>query len=388
MIINWTGPRNLAADPSKNNEEYMKELTSPASSRSYRTLIALVSVVSFIFILTAFSNIAAAQPNQLMLADILIALRSKKVTLPERNKILAEAVIVRGVTFSLTPEIEKELTDTGADRTLIDSIRQKSHIVKTSAVVTPPVETKPKPEPVAPPPPDFGFYEKRADISLSKGEFDAAITDYTKAIEMDPRSPEAFLGRGLAYSGKQSYHLAIADYDKAVELKPKYSVAYENRGEAFEKQGNKDKAVADYDKALEIEPANELAKAGSARLHTEQAKAVQKPEPVVAPPPTVTAPPKPEFVDLGALTKASAVKMVTPVYPQFAVKSHIGGRVVVDVMLDEEGNVTSAKAGSGHQLLKSICEEAARKSKFKPAIYENHPIKGKGYIIYNFTAEQ
>src|SRR5690348_816466 len=65
---------------------------------------------------------AAGQAVQLSLADILIALRSKKVTMPERNKILTEAVLQRGITFSLTPEIEKELEATGADKDLIDSI--------------------------------------------------------------------------------------------------------------------------------------------------------------------------------------------------------------------------------------------------------------------------
>ena len=369
----------------------MKELTLVAPSRSYRAIVALVSIVSFIFIFTAFSNNAAAQPNQLMLADILIALRSKKVTLPERNKILAEAVVVRGVTFSLTPEIEKELTDTGADRNLIDSIRQKSHIVKINSVVTPPVETKPKAEPVAPPPPDFGFYEKRADTDLSKGDFDSAVADYTKAIEMDPKSPEAFLGRGLAYSNKQSYDLAIADFDKAIELRPKNVAAYANRGAALEKKGDLDRAVTDYDKALEIEPGNEFVKVGAARINDARAKALaatKKPEPTVAPPTLTTAPPKPEFVELGALTKASATKMVTPAYPQFAVKSHIGGRVVVDVILDEAGNVTSAIAASGHQLLRQAAEEAARKSKFNPAMAGNQPTKGKGFIVYNFTSQQ
>ncbi|MEO6052158.1 MAG: hypothetical protein ABIP78_12625 [Pyrinomonadaceae bacterium] len=51
------------------------------------------------------------------LADILIALRSKKATLPDRNKILTDAVQTKGTTFSMTPEIEKELAGTGADRT-------------------------------------------------------------------------------------------------------------------------------------------------------------------------------------------------------------------------------------------------------------------------------
>ncbi len=340
-------------------------------------------------IFTSFANIAIGQPNQLMLADILIGLRSKKVTLPERNKILAEAVVVRGVTFALNPEIEKELADTGADKNLIDSIRAKSHILKISAVVTTPVVTIPKTEPIAaPPPPDFSFYEKRADASLSKGEFDSALTDYTKAIEMNAASPEAFLGRGMAYANKQSFDLAVADYNKAIELKPKYSAAYENRAESFEKKGEKEKAVADYDKAVEFESSNESAKAGAARLRAEQAKLVQKPEPVVAAPPIVIAAPVPEFVDLGLLTRAASIRMVTPIYPIFAIKSNIGGLVLVNVTLDSEGNVQTAKAASGHQFLKQAGEDAAMKSKFKPAMAGDKAVKAKGYIVYNFTPQQ
>src|ERR1051325_9805762 len=111
---------------------------------------------------------------QLSLADILIALRSKKVTLPERNKILTDAVLSRGITFSLTPEIEKELEATGADKDLIDSIRKKSMIVNTAAVVNPPTQVKPNPVVVStPPPPDFNFYLNRAQASSQKGDLDA-----------------------------------------------------------------------------------------------------------------------------------------------------------------------------------------------------------------------
>ena len=368
----------------------MKRLTLPTLFRTSQTFIAFAIIFWLALIFTSFANIASGQPNQLMLADILIGLRSKKVTLPERNKILAEAVIVRGVTFALNPEIEKELADTGADKNLIDSIRQKSHILKISAVVTTPVVTKPKTEPVAapPPPPDFSFYEKRADASLSKGEFDSALTDYTKAIEINPASPEAFLGRGMAYANKRSFDLAVADYNKAIELKPKYSAAYENRAESFEKKDEKEKAAADYDKAVEFEPSNESAKAGAARLRAEQAKLVQKPEPVVVAPPIVTAAPVPEFVDLGLLTRAASIRMVTPIYPIFAIKSNIGGLVLVNVTLDSEGNIQTAKAASGHQFLKQAGEDAAMKSKFKPAMAGDKAVKAKGYIVYNFTPQQ
>ena len=97
-------------------------------------------ILLFIFAVSAFTTFSQT-PAQLSLADILIALRSKKVTLVERNKILTDAVMVRGITFALTPEIEKELAGGGADGALIDAIRQKSPVVKP---VEKPV-TKPSP---------------------------------------------------------------------------------------------------------------------------------------------------------------------------------------------------------------------------------------------------
>ena len=119
-------------------------------------------------------------------------------------------------------------------------------------------------------------------------------------------------------------------------------------------------------------------------------EAAKKLEPVGAAPvptPSPTPPVVPEFVELGLLGKTSAVRMVTPVYPLFALKSRIGGRIVVNLELDAEGNVTSAKASSGHPVLKQASEEAALKSKFKPAMVGDKAVKAKAYLVYNFTPE-
>ncbi len=368
----------------------MKNISPTTLSKANPLFFAVTLLLSIAFVLATFSIAAIAQPNQLMLADILIGLRSKKATLPERNKILAEAVVVRGVTFALTPEIEKELSDTGADKNLIDSIRQKSRLLKVVAIVNASTEVKPKAEPA--PPPDFSFYEKQGGANVSKGDFDAAVGDYTKAIELNPAAATAFFGRGIAYFNKKSYDLAIADYNKLIELTPKNAAAIAKRGEAYEKNGNTEQAVADYKKVIELDPANEAAKATVSRLEAEQAKALQaeqakalkKPDPVVVPP-TVTAPVIPEFVNLGLLTRESAVRMTTPIYPLVAIRSKIGGKVVVDVTLDTEGNVTSAQVSSGSQFLKQASVDAATKSKFKPAMVGTNAVKAKGYIVYNYT---
>ena len=42
----------------------------------------------------------------------------------------------------------------------------------------------------------------------------------------------AYVERGNAYSGKGQYDQAIADYSKALEINPRYAMAYNNRGVA------------------------------------------------------------------------------------------------------------------------------------------------------------
>jgi len=313
----------------------------------------------------------SAQTPQLGLADLVIALRSKKATLPERNKILTEAVRQRGITFALTTDIEKELMATGADPELITAIRIKSPALKV-------VEA---PKPVATPVPiplDFTFYQKRADDNANKGEFTAALADYNKAAEMKSTEPTIFLGRGKTYFGMKSYEQSIGDFDKSIELNPKASMPYFNRAAAYEKLGKMEKAMADYQAAAQLDPSNIAAKSNYERLKGEADKAA-------AAAAAAAAPKRPEFVSVGNLTAANAVRMVTPLYSPLAQRSNIEGRVTVDIELDVNGNVVSAKASSGHQMLRDSAEDAARKSKFKPAMFNNEPIKAKGSVTYNFT---
>ncbi len=301
---------------------------------------------------------------QLSLADILIGLRSKKVNLIERNTLLAGAVKTRGITFALTPEIEKELVNTGAGGELIGAIRQKSPKIIAAPTPAPKLEptpiaaptpiptptATPTPTPVPSPPPDSAFYRIRANAHIVKAE----------------------------------YELAVVDFDKAIEMNPKESMAYFNRGDSYEKMGNLQKAIDDYRKASELDASNEPAKNNLRRLLlAEQSKALPKPE--IKEAASISEPPAAsQTVALGQL-KSFAVKLETPVYPLNAKQFKIDGAVTVQITLDEEGKVLSAKASDGHSLLRAASEEAARKSKFKPARVGNQAVKATGFIIYNFT---
>jgi TonB family protein len=351
------------------------KLANKLSSSSPRTRAFALVVVT----LLAFGSLVNAQAPQLSLADLLIGLRSKKVSLPERNTILTEAVRQRGVTFSMTPEIEKELETTGASPTLIDAIKQKAQkqaaATNAAAAVVKPVAT---PVPT-PPPPDFSFYQTRADQNAGRGEFGLALNDYNKSLELKADNPVAYVNRGKVHFSLKSYELSVKDYDKAVELNPKDSVAYFNRAVSFEKLGERKKAMADYEKSVELDPENEAGKTELKRLRDLEA------EEVAAAAAEALKNNPPEFLNLGTLAAGDAVKMVTPMYSPVAQRSNIEGRVTVEIELDVNGDVVSAKATSGPQMLRSSAEDAAKRSKFKPGMFNNRPIKAKAWIIYNFS---
>ena len=105
-----------------------------------------------------------------------------------------------------------------------------------------------------------------------------------------------------------------------------------------------------------------------------------------APPPP---PPKPtpHAPISGGVLNGKAVHLVQPPYPAIARSAHASGQVVVQVLIDENGNVVAAHATSGHPLLQGAAVNAARSSKFTPTKLSGQPVKVNGVIIYNFVAQ-
>jgi len=87
----------------------------------------------------------------------------------------------------------------------------------------------------------------------NKDQYDKAIREYTKAIEINPKFADAYNNRGNAYGEKGQYDQAIRDYTKAIEVNPKYAEAYDNRGFTYVVNlWNRVKGFADLKKACEL----------------------------------------------------------------------------------------------------------------------------------------
>jgi TonB family protein len=88
----------------------------------------------------------------------------------------------------------------------------------------------------------------------------------------------------------------------------------------------------------------------------------------------------------GGVLNGKAIELPKPPYPPIARQAHASGTVVVQVTIDEIGNVISAHAISGHPLLQAVCAQAARDAKFSPTKLDGQPVKVTGVITYNFVA--
>ena len=112
-------------------------------------------------------------------------------------------------------------------------------------------------------------------------------------------------------------------------------------------------------------------------------------EMVESPPPPPAAKPEPKTVNMSTgVLKGNAISLPKPAYSPIAKNIRVQGPVTVQVLIDEEGNVISAKAVSGHPLLIAEAVSAARKARFKPTTLSGHPVKVSGLITYEFKLNQ
>ncbi|HEX4948460.1 MAG TPA: energy transducer TonB [Blastocatellia bacterium] len=89
----------------------------------------------------------------------------------------------------------------------------------------------------------------------------------------------------------------------------------------------------------------------------------------------------------GGVLQGNAIRKVQPPYPAVAKAAGAEGAVQVAVTVNENGEVTSTEAVTGHPLLKEAATEAARQWKFKQTELNGQPVKVQGVLTFNFTLE-
>ena len=95
------------------------------------------------------------------------------------------------------------------------------------------------------------FYYNRGIKKYDRGDYYGAISDYTKAIEINPRDADAYYNRALAKDDLKDIYGAIADYTKSIEISPAAD-AYLNRSLLKEEIGDLYGACFDAKKAINL----------------------------------------------------------------------------------------------------------------------------------------
>ena len=100
------------------------------------------------------------------------------------------------------------------------------------------------------------LYYKRSLINFKLFEYDSALNDINKAIELFTK-PEYYCQRGKVHQAFRKYHDAINDYTSAISLDGNCFEAFMERGYTREFIYDYELAISDYKKALDIQPYNE-----------------------------------------------------------------------------------------------------------------------------------
>jgi len=85
-------------------------------------------------------------------------------------------------------------------------------------------------------------------------DYDCQISNYTKAINLNPQYANAYILRGVSYSGRKDYDAAIRDYTEAIRLSPNDASPYNNRGVSYYLKGDENAAIRDYTEAIRLDP--------------------------------------------------------------------------------------------------------------------------------------
>ncbi len=149
-------------------------------------------------------------------------------------------------------------------------------------------------------------YLKRGRGWAQIGKREAAISDFSKAIELDPDSYAAYLNRGMVYfragapdkaladineallikpflpegldahgcilSQEKEYAGALRDFNRSIDLDPDRPEAYHHRGLVYAAMGETERALEDFDRTLDLDPSCSAASYNRALLYLGQGR--------------------------------------------------------------------------------------------------------------------
>lgn len=97
-------------------------------------------------------------------------------------------------------------------------------------------------------------YLKSGITKHNSKDYEGAIKDYTKAIQLDKNLRDGYFNRGICELALQDIKAAKKDLDKTIELDPTFVKAYYSRATVSVSQQKYAEALPDLDKTIELDP--------------------------------------------------------------------------------------------------------------------------------------
>lgn len=86
----------------------------------------------------------------------------------------------------------------------------------------------------------------------------------------------------------------------------------------------------------------------------------------------------------GRVREPRLITRVDPAYPPLARQTHMQGVVIIDAIVDEQGNVVEAKVVSGPPLLIQSALDAVRKWRYQPTYLNDQPVPVQLNVVVTF----
>jgi tetratricopeptide (TPR) repeat protein len=89
-------------------------------------------------------------------------------------------------------------------------------------------------------------------LEFKNDKYEAAIKDFTQAIQVKPDYADAYLNRARAYERLRLQETALSDLDRVIQMNPTSTEAYFERGQVLLELNQADKAIADFTSAINL----------------------------------------------------------------------------------------------------------------------------------------
>eukprot|EP00449_Zooxanthella_nutricula_P021757 CAMPEP_0198530164 /NCGR_PEP_ID=MMETSP1462-20131121/26192_1 /TAXON_ID=1333877 /ORGANISM="Brandtodinium nutriculum, Strain RCC3387" /LENGTH=245 /DNA_ID=CAMNT_0044260033 /DNA_START=45 /DNA_END=779 /DNA_ORIENTATION=+ len=119
-------------------------------------------------------------------------------------------------------------------------------------------------------------YKKKGNAAFQAQNWDEAIKNYNKAIQLDPKQAAFYSNRAACWSSKGSHESALADANRCLEADPDFVKGYSRKGKALFDLQKLDEAEAAYQEGLAKDPANAGIASGLADVKRARAEARQR----------------------------------------------------------------------------------------------------------------